>query len=246
MQGLEVILLALFHAFSMKCLEIQRAIRMGDDALVGLLDRELEPIVAAILAYNAKSSLEIYMQLQFMNNLIRREADDRSRVIRNTSAFSVLLHRYFSGSKDAAAEALFLSSGEKPDSDASVFNNGDVLSDIILDSLPDRIAVVTRDYRYLYSNAANDAWLKVKPLELLGRHLTDVIGEEWFEQSVKHKLDACFSGENIDYVCRSYFTGEADRVIRCRMTPLRAEKGEIIGALLVLRDVDVTADVEMA
>ncbi len=246
MQGLEVILLALFHAFSVKCSEIQRAIRMGNDSLVGILDRELEPIVAAILAYKARSNLEIYMQLQFMSSLIRREADDRSRVVRNSSALSLLLHRYFSDSNDAATEAMLFLSSEKPDPEAAVFNNGDVLSDIILDGLPDRVAVITRDYRYLYSNTANSDWLKIKPIDLLGRHLAEVIGAEWFEQRVKHKLDACFSGEAVDYVCRSYFPGEADKLLRCRMTPVRRAKDEIVGALLILQDADVTADVAMA
>ncbi|WP_348626962.1 hypothetical protein [Rhizobium sp. SEMIA4064] len=72
-------MLALFHAFSMKCTQIQRAIKLGDDELVGSLDRELEPLVTAILAYKATSLLEMYMQLQFMSNLIREESDDRSR-----------------------------------------------------------------------------------------------------------------------------------------------------------------------
>lgn len=235
-------MLALFHAFSSKCVQIQRAIKMGDDVLVAALDRELAPLVAAILAYRASSMLEIYMQLQFMSNLIRQEADDRTSVMRNCSALATLLHRYFAGAEVAAMDALLSFASEGPDRGNAVFGDDQVLSDLVLDSLPDRVAVITRDYRYLYSNAANNAYLNTKQMDLLGRHLSEFIGVERFEQRAKHKLDACFAGESVDYIYRSYFTADAGQPIRCRMTPVRA-KGEIIGALLMLQDVKVAADV---
>lgn len=236
-------LLALFHAFSTKCLQIQRAIKTGDDVLVGALDRELEPLIAAILGYRAKDVLEIYMQLQFMGNLIREEADDRSSVLRNCSALSTLLHRYFSGADEATIEVLLSFSHDRPEARGSVFNNDDILSDVVLDCLPERVAVITRDYRYLYSNAANNDYLQVNSIDLLGRHLGEVIGYDRFEQRAKQKLDACFAGEAVDYVYHSYLPNDLGKSVRCRMTPLRAGKGEIIGALLMLQDAKVPADV---
>lgn len=174
-------MLALFHAFSMKCNQIQRAIKLGDDELVASLDRELEPLIAAILAYKATSLLEIYMQLQFMNNLIREESDDRSRVMRNSASLSVLIDRYFGGANEAAGEVLRAFSSEKIErDDVFGFEDGSVLNDVILDSLPDRVAVVTRDYRYLYSNAANFEFMKSKSMELVGRHISEFIGSEDF------------------------------------------------------------------
>jgi PAS domain-containing protein len=187
--------------------------------------------------------LEIYMQLQFMSNLIRQEADDCSSVMRNCSALATLLHRYFAGADVAAMDVLLSFSSERPDRGSSAFGNDQILSDIALDSLPDRVAVITRDYRYLYSNAANNAYLNVNSMDLLGRHLSDFIGVERFERRAKHKLDACFAGESVDYIYRSYFLADAGQPIRCRMTPLRIAKGEIIGALLMLQDAKVTADV---
>jgi PAS domain-containing protein len=241
--GQEVILLALFHAFSTKCSQIQRAIRIGDDVLVESLDKELEPLVTAILAFRASNVLEIYMQLQFVSNLIRREADDRSSVVQHCAALSTLMHRYFAGADEAAMDVLLSFCDEKPDHRGAVFRNDDVLSDVVLDCLPDRVAVITRDYRYLYSNAANCEYLDVKPVDLIGRHLSEFIGIERFEQRAKHKLDACFAGEAIDYVYKSYFTFDAGKAMRCRMTPLRGAKGEIIGALLTLQDARISAEV---
>jgi PAS domain-containing protein len=231
------ILLALFHAFSMKCNQIQRAIKLGDDELVASLDRELEPLIAAILAYKATSLLEIYMQLQFMNNLIREESDDRSRVMRNSASLSVLIDRYFGGANEAAGEVLRAFSSEKIErDDVFGFEDGSVLNDVILDSLPDRVAVVTRDYRYLYSNAANSEFMKSKSMELVGRHISEFIGSEDFEGSVKAKLDACFAGEKVECLYPSYRQIEPGKVFHCTMTPLRA-KSVIIGALLVMHEI---------
>ncbi|WP_349958521.1 PAS domain-containing protein [Rhizobium sp. ZPR3] len=230
-------MLALFHAFSTKCNQIQRAIKLGDDELVASLDRELEPLIAAILAYKATSLLEIYMQLQFMNNLIREESDDRSRVMRNSASLSVLIDRYFGGANEAAGEVLRAFSSEKVDrDDAFGFEEGSVLNDVILDSLPDRVAVVTRDYRYLYSNAANAEFLKSKPMELVGRHISEFVGAEDFESSLKAKLDACLTGEKVECLYPSYRQIEPGKVFHCTMTPLRA-KTEVIGALLVMHEI---------
>jgi len=230
-------LLALFHAFSTKCNQIQRAIKLGDDELVASLDRELEPLIAAILAYKATSLLEIYMQLQFMNNLIREESDDRSRVMRNSASLSVLIDRYFGGANEAAGEVLRAFSSEKIDrDDAFGLEECSVLNDVILDSLPDRVAVVTRDYRYLYSNAANSEFLKSKPMELVGRHISEFVGAEDFENSLKAKLDACFTGEKAECLYPSYRQIEPGKVFHCTMTPLRA-KADVIGALLVMHEI---------
>ncbi|ACM26884.1 PAS domain-containing protein [Agrobacterium sp. SHOUNA12C] len=236
-------MLALFHAFSTKCAQIQRAVKLGDDELVSSLDRELEPLIAAIMAYKANSLLEMYMQLQFMSNLIREESDDRSRVLRNSASLSLLIDRYFGGASDAAAEVLMAFSTERDEheSEVSGFDEDNVLNDVILDSLPDRVAVITRDYRYLYSNAANSEFLKSKPIELVGRHLAEFIGSECFESSFKNKLDACFLGETVDCLYPAQHPTDAGKTLHCRMTPLRATKprGEVIGALLVVHEVSV-------
>ena len=234
-------MLALFHAFSMKCTQIQRAIKLGDDELVGSLDRELEPLVTAILAYKATSLLEMYMQLQFMSNLIREESDDRSRVMRNSASLSSLIDRYFGGASEAAAEVLMAFSTGKNGHEGEVasFDEDNVLNDVILDSLPDRVAVITRDYRYLYSNAANSEYLKSKPIELVGRHLSEFIGSELFEGCFKSKLDACFAGETVNCNYPPYRPTDVNKTLHCRMTPLRATKprGEVIGALVVVHEV---------
>ena len=232
------VLLELFRAFSLRCVQIEEAIRLGDDQRVTALDRHVEPLVEAILAHKAMNLLEVYMQLQFVTHLIGQDADDSASVTEHTTVLSYLLDRYFGAHgpdwrtpspRDVRIEP---PAAYVPDTD-----NGQFLNAAILESLPDRVAVLTRDYRYLYSNPANSAHLNRKPMELIGRHVSEFIGEEQFAQCAKHKLDACFAGEQIDYVYKRSTDDAGSRQVRCRMSPLHDASGTVIGALLVMEDI---------
>lgn len=236
--GVEGVLLELFRAFSLRCSQIEEAIRLGDDARVTDLDRTVEPLVEAILACRAANLLEVYMQLQFVSYLIAQVADDSAGVAQHTAVLSYLLDRYFGvcapGWRPSPSDLRIVEPpAYVPDTD-----NGQFLNAVILDSMPDRVAVLTRDYRYLYSNPVNCAYLHRKPMELIGRHLSEFIGEEYFDARVKHRLDACFAGDHVDYTCERPANEAGSRYVRCRMSPLRAAGGEVMGALIVLQDVD--------
>ena len=68
----------------------------------------------------------------------------------------------------------------------------------LLDVLPERVCVVTTDYRYLYANATEAARLDRKAHELVGRHVRDVVGADRFDAVIKTNLDRCFSGEIVE------------------------------------------------
>ncbi|PCK82920.1 diguanylate cyclase [Rhizobium sophoriradicis] len=233
--GVGGVLLELFRAFSLRYAQIEEAIRLGDDQRVMSLDRHVEPLVEAILACRAANLLEVYMQLQFVSDLIARDADDSASVREHTTVLSYLLDRYLGthgpGWRVPSPQDVRIEppAAYEPDTD-----NGQFLNAAILESLPDRVAVLTRDYRYLYSNAANSAHLDRKPMELIGRHISEFIGEERFAGCAKHKLDACFAGKQIDYTYERAAGGRASQQVRCRMSPLRDAGGTVIGALIVM------------
>src|SRR5262249_43914387 len=122
-------------------------------------------------------------------------------------------------------------------------DNDNAFSGVILDSLPDRVAVITKDYRYLYSNPANALYLNSSPVELIGRHLVEFIGETRFEQSVKANLDACFTGARVDYSYEVELPEGGTKTVRCRMTPFRAAPDGVVGALIVLQDIGARLEV---
>lgn len=226
----------LFQAFSIKCVQLRKAVDQGQDDLVRLVDRELEPIIGDILSYQGRTPEEVHTQLQFIATLIREEADDKAAVIRRATAMSSLLDRYILGG------TVPISAGDRSPPaqvrtplqdvyDQSLFNEA------ILDSLPDRVGVITRDYRYLFTNQINARILNRSPLSMIGCHVSEFIGEESFRTQAKPAFDRCFAGEKIDYVHHGY-RNKREFATRCRMTPLRASNNQIIGAVIVLQNAE--------
>ncbi|WP_028744737.1 PAS domain-containing protein [Rhizobium mesoamericanum] len=227
-------MLGLFRAFSLCCSQIDAAIAAGDDERVSTLDCSIEPLVDAILAHSATSILEVHLQLEFVSCLIDQYAEDSESVRRYVALLSELLQKYFGG---ATPRWRMLPIERRPVSDPISFmpnvDNGNFLNAAILDAMPDRVAVLTRDYRYLYSNTLNSTYLGRKPIDMIGRHLIEFIGEKRFHERVKARLDACFAGRGSDYAYERS-DGNTIETVRCRMSPLRDSSGSVIGALIIL------------
>jgi len=228
-------LLGLFRAFSLCCAQIDAAIAAGDDARVSILDCSVEPLVDAILGHSATNILEVHMQLEFVSCLIDQYADDSESVRGYVALLSTLMEKYFGG---AAPRWRMMPVERQPIVDPFAFtpnvDNGNFLNAAILDAIPDRVAVLTRDYRYLYSNTVNSTYLGKKAIDLIGRHLIEFIGEKRFHGGAKARLDACFAGRGSDYAYERS-DGDAVKTVRCRMSPLRDSSGSVIGALIIMQ-----------
>lgn len=234
------VLLELFKAFSLRCAQIEEAIRQGDDERVAALDRDIQPLVEAILACKASSLVEVYMQLQFVSYLIAQDADDGAFVTQYAAVLSYLLDRYFGAhAPDWRVPMPVDMKIRQPPAYVPDTDNGQFLNAAILQTLPDRVAVLTRDYRYLYSNPANCMHLGKRPMQLIGRHIVEFIGEERFASEVKEKLDACFEGAPIDYIY-----DHKERRNRCRMMPLHDAGKKVIGALITIQFLENTTSAD--
>lgn len=224
---------ALVELFWFKYHQLQHAVKSGDERLVSILDREIEPALAAVLRQEARDTSELRIQFQMMLDLLREEADDRSCVLRQSRNIKMLMDRYFGAIESGRSFPVDLQGAGRPAASPRVADDG-LLNEAILDSLPDRVAVITTDYRYLYSNPVNAERLREKPIDLVGRHIVEFIGVQRFESRVKPHLDRCFSGEVVEY---NYISPRStETVTRCRMTPCRSAAGNMLGAILVLQE----------
>ncbi len=223
---------SLIELFWFKYTQLQQAARAGDDLLMEILGHELDPVLIAIHEEVATDVADARLQFQFVLDLLRKEADDVSSVLRQRSALVALADRYFgeAGYAPAEAESLSIPAVRRARMDEGFLNEA------ILDCMPDRIAVITRDYRYLYTNPINAARLEERPMDLVGRHVVEFVGIQRFETRVKPNLDKCFSGELVDYTFAKDVDGRTV-VVRCRMTPCRSGTGKIIGAILILQEI---------
>ncbi len=199
-----------------------------------MLDREIEPALAAVLHKEATDASELKTQFQFVVDLLREEAEDKACVLRQAHNFKLLLDRYFGTEEAARPFRVELPETGRPVMSPRVVEDG-LINEAILDSLPDRVAVITTDYRYLYSNPLNAGSFREKPIDLVGRHIVEFIGIQRFEGRVKRHLDRCFAGEIVEYDYLSPRRGSA--ITRCRMTPCMSAAGNVLGAILVLQEV---------
>ncbi|QRM55977.1 PAS domain-containing protein [Sinorhizobium sp. BG8] len=207
--------------------QLREAVRSTDDLLVGRLDREVTTALSALLNHRAATSKERQVQFGALLRLLREEADDSSCVMNNATRIENLLRRY-------------LPQDEKADSFpplpslASTVNDG-LLDVPMMDNLPERVSIVTTDYRYLYTNAVDASRLGRKPHELVGRHVSEVLGADQFEASVKSDLDRCFGGETVEETTVRQGDG-GTIVVRRRLTPCYADKNILLGALVVTQE----------
>ncbi|WEX76060.1 PAS domain-containing protein [Sinorhizobium numidicum] len=223
----------LIELFWFKYSQLQYAVRTADEHLIGILDRELDPMLRAIYDEKAVSVEEARLQFQFLIDILRVEADDVNSVLRNSQLLRSLVNRYFAATGAASLAGLDLDRSRKVPSKGRADEG--LLNEAILDCFPDRIAVITPDYRYLYTNPVNANYLQSRPMDLIGRHIVEFIGIQRFEQRVKAYLDRCFAGEILDY---NFAKTVNDRtvVVRCSMTPCMSSTGKLIGAILVIQE----------
>ncbi|MBV2184127.1 MAG: PAS domain-containing protein [Rhizobium sp.] len=172
------------------------------------------------------------MQLRFIGSLIREDADDRSCVQRHAAVLSILLDRYFGDAREPsrpASPSALASLGSRIDGEDSYLNES------ILNSMPDRVAVVTLDHRFLYCNPAQAQWLGATQLDLVGRNLFDFIDDTQVAQDIRQQLERCFAGEQSE-VRGWWRSADMRMAMRSRVAPLRTPRGDVIGAILTLQE----------
>ncbi|NVP56444.1 PAS domain-containing protein [Mycoplana rhizolycopersici] len=202
---------------------------IADDNLptVRRLDRELTSALSALIDHQTLDAAEQQAQFTALLKLLREQADDASSVRNNADLIELLLRRYITvRTRPVDQKGL-------PALSAPVRNG--VLDVGQLDTLPERVAVVTTDYRYLYANASDAERLKRKPHELVGRHVREIVGVDSFNGRIKRNLDRCFAGEVVEDTNARETDGKII-VIRRRLTPCYADEKTLIGALVVIHE----------
>lgn len=224
----------LSETVSLKNRQLQQAIRSGNDDLVRALDREIEPLLTDLVSYRATDTDDIYLQMQLVTSLIREDADDRSCVLRHASMLSLLVERYFGPRRGQAAPQIRvplsvddLSSGDD-----------EMLNETILNNLPERIAVVTRDYRYLFANPPMARMLGAPQMDLIGQSVLELCLDPEMRQAMRDALDSAFAGRigSISTAFRSTIEGAV--LLQARYSPLRSSQGLINGAVLTFGDAE--------
>lgn len=224
----------LIGEFEALCLKLAISVSRGDEHDVARIDGQLAPLMRSIFAHEGADRMEIARQLSFFAGLAVSNCEDDASVRRYTGMMIALTNRYL----DRSAYPLPVTSREaaKRQAETSAPTDGYDLSvpEMILNSIPERVAVIGRDYRYIYVNEPNASFHAMRPSQFIGVHISERIGSERFFGRAKAKLDQCFAGARLAY---HYEIGDLtghQYDVQCRMTPLVGPDDKIVAAILVL------------
>ncbi len=107
---------------------------------------------------------------------------------------------------------------------------------LIADSLPALIAYVDGERRYRFSNKAYEVWFGLRAVEMTGRHMQDVLGEEAYE-AVKPHVERALSGETIRFETEVDYRDAGRRHINAHYVPDRDVDGVVRGFFALVQDV---------
>lgn len=226
----------LIDLFWAKYAELKTAVETGQERSLVRLDREVEALLERIFEQTATNALEIQMQFLVAIELLKKEAEDRCCVLRHAENLQRVVERHLlPGAGSELLPRLAQLSSLALTVQASARDNS--IDIAMLENLPDRAAIISQDYRYLFSNRANAVALNVEQEQINGRHIGEFIGLHRFVQGFKDKLDRAFAGEPVEYTYADQSDGRT-RVMRCRMSPYRGpQDAHLVGALLMMEEI---------
>lgn len=111
------------------------------------------------------------------------------------------------------------------------------LQEYIVSSNNDMLSFI--DSHYIYQ-AANDAFLKnfhLSSEEVVGKHISDVVGERIFKDTIKNNLDRCLSGKHIVFDFRIKTDDFNSRLFDVHYSPFPEQDGSISGVVVSARDI---------
>ncbi len=115
----------------------------------------------------------------------------------------------------------------------------------MFESSPDTIAIVGKDYRYRRVNPVHERVWGVPRETIVGMHVADVVGVEFFEQRPKPKLDRCFAGEEV--AGGGWIQAQSGpRYTATTFSPLRPDSERVEAALVIGRDITEYVEAEEA
>ena len=105
----------------------------------------------------------------------------------------------------------------------------------VFESASDGVAVIGRDYRYQRVNEVYGRTWRMSAERIVGMHVADLLGTDFFERTVKPSLDRCLAGEQFTFA--EWFTTELGRLyLSVSYSPLRLGSERLEAALVITRD----------
>lgn len=106
----------------------------------------------------------------------------------------------------------------------------------IVSSTRDGIALLDQSYRYRIVNRAYEHFSGRKAESLVGLHVRDYLGDEFFQDSVRERFDRCLDGETVQYKTWVEYPTLGKRFVQVTYFPYYNEQNAIDGVVANTRD----------
>ncbi len=120
--------------------------------------------------------------------------------------------------------------------DIKIERQHDLFVEIVANS-QEAMSLVDRQYRYLKVNPSYQKLVGRLQEEIEGHKVVEVLGKEFFLESVKGKLDHCFAGKTVRFEIWRELPDGDHRLLEALYSPCRAPDGSVYAAAAALRDI---------
>ena len=121
-----------------------------------------------------------------------------------------------------------------------------LLTERVFQASHDHISILGRDYRYRRVNPTYERIHGYSKQELVGMSVSELLGDEVFDQTVKPKLDQCFQGNDVHYEGWFKFADDQDYYMSVSYLPLVSENTDIEELVVIARDMTDRKRIEEA
>jgi PAS domain S-box-containing protein len=114
-------------------------------------------------------------------------------------------------------------------------SQAEYLTGQVFESSPDTVIIIGADYRYKRVNPIFARNWGRPAKSMVGMHIAELTGIEFFEQRIRPPLDRCFAGEDTRF--EEWFNNAlGHRYLAVSYSPLRSGSGQVEAALAISRD----------
>ncbi len=110
------------------------------------------------------------------------------------------------------------------------------LLSLVSNSVPALVSYLDRDCRYVFANDEYERWFAVPPLQVVGRTMLELLGEEAFTR-VRPKVEQVLGGSRVEYEEFLRYRGGISRWVRACYTPDFAADGNVRGFVALVIDI---------
>lgn len=119
--------------------------------------------------------------------------------------------------------------------------------EVVADNIPSLVAYFDLDCKYIYANASYKKWFNLENTEILGKHLSDVVGEKPFLM-LKPSIDKIFAGEtdSVSIELQTPYKTGGDKYVRVQLMANQKKQSPVQGVVVMVTDLTERRQSELA